>query len=176
MLTNWFSNVYNSLIAAGLIIILITIGTESSAGLTGTMIGYTFVISGILLLVGILVTNISKSYPLGGMPFLMAILYTVGPFLIIIGIILYLLYLLSIYFNSIISGNVTGNYYTFMNIFVILFMIQIYTFYVGTQEKGFKETSSLNKVTGMLIYLVQTLSIVTVCILGTILKYFVTDG
>ena len=47
---------------------------------------------------------------------------------------------------------------------------------MGTQEKGFKETSSLNKVTGMLIYLVQTLSIVTVCILGTILKYFVTDG
>ena len=55
-------------------------------------------------------------------------------------------------------------------------MIQLYTFYKGTQDNGFKETSSLNKVTGMFIYLIQTLSIVTVITLGIILKYFVTDG
>ena len=176
MLTNWFSYIYNSLITVGIIIVLITIGSQSSTGLSGMMIGYSFVITGILLLVGLLTSNISKVYPQGGMPFLMALLYTIGPFIIIMAIIIYLLYLLSIYFTTITSGHVTGSYYTFMNIFVVLFLIQFYMFYNGTQDKVFKETSVLNKLTGMSIYLVQTLSIITVITLGTILQYFVTDG
>ena len=176
MLTNWVSYIYNSLIVVGIIIVLITIGASSISGLTGMMIGYSFIISGIFLLVGILMNNISKSHPQGGFPFLLALFYTIGPFLVIIGIILYLLFLLGSYFNTITSGQVTENYYLFMNIFVILFMIQLYTFYKGTQDNGFKETSSLNKVTGMFIYLIQTLSIITVITLGIILKYFVTDG
>jgi len=65
MLTNWFSYIYNSLIVVGIIIVLITIGANSISGLTGMMIGYSFIISGVFLLVGILMNNISKSHPQG---------------------------------------------------------------------------------------------------------------
>ena len=172
-MSDWISNIYNSLIVAGIIIVICTIGSSNKSGLTGTIIGYSFILAGILLLVGILMNKMNETAI--GISF-WNMLYTIGPFILIIGIIICLISLLSIYFNLIASGNVTSNYYIFMNIFVALFIGQMWLFYTGIQDKKFITSHSLSKVISMSIYLLETVSIITLITLGIILKYFVTDG
>jgi len=167
---DWISNIYNALIASGIIIILFTIGTSTSSGLTGTIIGYSFVITGILLLSGNLMNNFNVSTPL------ISKIITLGPFILLIGILITMIYLLSFYFNEIINGNVSGSYYNFMNIFAVLLLILFGIFYSGTRDKVFKNDGVLNKITGLFLYLIEVINIIVIIILATILKYFSTDG
>ena len=55
MTINWYSNIYNSLIVVGIIIIICTVGSNSASSLTGTITGYSFIITGTLLLMGYLI-------------------------------------------------------------------------------------------------------------------------
>jgi len=174
MENKWYSIIYNSLLIVGLIISLVTIGSYTASNLTGTIIGYSFIVTGILLLMGHLMANIN-SISGTNTSFISAII-TVGPFILLIGIIIYMIYLLSYYFSQITSGRIPGGYYTFMNIFIVLLMLEFYVFYNGMQDKNFKITGSLGKITGMTLYLLELISIVTVITLGIILKYFSTDG
>ena len=49
-----------ALIATGIIIILCTIGSISSGGIVGTMVGYSFITAGILVLAGYIIGNLSN--------------------------------------------------------------------------------------------------------------------
>jgi hypothetical protein len=173
MTINWYSNVYNSLIVTGIIIVLCTLGSNSSSGLTGTITGYSFIITGSLLLMGFLLNNMNSS---SNSSTLISKLVTVGPFIVLIGILIYMIYLLSYYFTQITNGNVANSFNTFMNIFIALFGLQMYIFYTGMKNKNFKETGTLTKVTGLILYLLELINIIVVITLGIILKYFSTDG
>jgi hypothetical protein len=174
MTINWYSNIYNSLIAVGIIIIICTIGSNSVSSLTGTITGYSFIITGTLLLMGYLMNNMNSSQQ-GGSSFISQLI-TIGPFVVLIGLLIYIIYLLSYYFNQITKGNVANSYYTFMNIFIVLLMVQMYIFYNGTQDKRFKETGTLGKVTGLVLYFLEIINFIVAITLGVILKYFSTDG
>jgi hypothetical protein len=167
---DWYSSIYNSLIVAGVIIILCTIGTPSKSSLTGTIVGYSFIMTGVLLLVGYLMTNLQSTTSI------LSKIITVGPFVVLIGILIYMVYLLSIYFNQITSLNISQSYYNFMNIFIVLLMILLYVFYYGSRDQGFQKSGALNKVTGLFLYLIETVNIIVVITLAIILKYFSTDG
>jgi hypothetical protein len=99
-----------------------------------------------------------------------------APFILLLGIIAYTLYLLIAYQNRINNGHVTSEYNTFSTISVILTLIQIYIFYEATNSKLFMNTGKLSKITYGIIHLVEVVNIITVLIIGTILKYFTTDG
>ena len=171
MTINWYSNIYNSLIVVGIIIIICTVGSNSASSLTGTITGYSFIITGTLLLMGYLMSGYRQ-----GISSIVSILLTVGPFIVLIGILIYMIYLLSVYFNQITNGDVSSSYYNFMNIFIVLLMLQLYIFYNGTQDKQFKDTGTVSKVTGLILYLLELINIVVIITLGIILKYFTTDG
>ena len=109
---NWYSTIYNALIVTGIIIILSTIGTNNVSGLTGTIVGYSFIITGIILLIGYLMSNMNIATTW------FSKIVTVGPFIALIGLLIYVIYLLSYYFNQITNGNVSSGYYNFMNIFM----------------------------------------------------------
>ena len=171
MTINWYSNIYNSLIVVGIIIIICTVGSNSASSLTGTITGYSFIITGTLLLMGYLMSGYRQ-----GISSIVSILLTVGPFIVLIGILIYMIYLLSVYFNQITNGDVSSSYYNFMNIFIVLLMLQLYIFYNGTQDKRLKDTGFVSKVTGLILYLLELINIVVIITLGVILKYFTTDG
>jgi hypothetical protein len=169
MENKWYSIVYNSLLIAGIIIIFCTVGSNKPSSLTGTITGYSFFITGLFLLTGYLMKNLnSQSF--------ISSLNTVSPFLILIGILIYVIYLLSYYFSEITKGNVSNGYYTFMNIFIVLLIVEMFVFYNGTQDINFKNTGTINKVTCMMLYLLELISIIAVISLGIILKYYTTDG
>ena len=174
MENRWYTIIYNSLLVVGVIIIFCTMGSNSASNLTGTIIGYSFIVTGTLLLIGYLLNNMNT---INGSSFsLISSLITVGPFVLLIGILTYMIYLLSYYFSQITAGHISSGYYTFMNIFIVLLMIEFYVFYNGTQDKVFKTTGTVGKITGMILYLLELVSIVTAITLGIVLKYFSTDG
>jgi hypothetical protein len=174
MENKWYTIIYNSLLIVGLIIVFATVGSNAASSLTGTIIGYSFIITGILLLVGFLLNNMSN---LAGANFsFISSLITIGPFVLLIGILVYMIYLLSYYFSQITAGHISSGYYTFMNIFIVLLVVEFYIFYNSIQDKAFKTSGTIGKVTGMILYLLELVSIVTVITLGIILKYFSTDG
>jgi len=174
MENRWYTIIYNSLLVVGVIIIFCTMGSNSASNLTGTIIGYSFIVTGTLLLIGYLLNNMNT---INGSSFsLISSLITVGPFVLLIGILIYMIYLLSYYFSQITAGHISSGYYTFMNIFIVLLMIEFYVFYNGTQDKVFKTTGTVGKITGMILYLLELVSIVTAITLGIVLKYFSTDG
>ena len=174
MENKWYTIIYNSLLLVGVIIIFCTMGSNSASNLTGTIIGYSFIVTGTLLLIGYLLNNMNAT---SGSNFsLISSLVTIGPFVLLIGILIYMIYLLSYYFSQITAGHISSGYYTFMNIFIILLMVEFYVFYNGTQDKVFKTTGTIGKITGMILYLLELVSIVTAITLGIVLKYFSTDG
>jgi hypothetical protein len=173
MLTNWYSYIYNTLIVVGIIIVLCTISTTSSSSLTGTIIGLSFIITGTFLLMGYLLFKLKTTQNISSIS---SQLITVGPFFVLIGILIYMVYLLSLYFNQITNGNVPNSYYSFINLFAVLLIVQMFMFYKGTQNNNFQATGILNKVTGLSLYFMEIFNIIIVITLGLILKYFSTDG
>ena len=106
----------------------------------------------------------------------MSFIYTCGPFLLILGVIGYALYLLTTFKYRISDGNVAPSYTTFTNISVILILIQLAIFFMGSKKENFKSTGRLDRVYSMLIYMVGIINIATVITIGVILTYFTTDG
>lgn len=166
------AKVYYSVITVGVIIILSTIGTSSTAAVTGTIVGYSFIIVGLLMITGVSMGNLGYN----GNKSVMSYLLTTGPFLFLLGIICYLLYLLSTNMKVIGDGNVSIGYYNFSNIVTTLIIAQLIIFYFGSQEKNFKETFTLSKVYGLFIYILGLVTLLCIFTLATILTDFTTDG
>jgi hypothetical protein len=183
IINNMMPTFYISLIVIGVILLFATIGTASMDGLNGTIAGYSLMGGGILLLVsfllyGISTSNEEKSAILGknNRSSIMSAIYTAGPFLVLLGIIGYTLYLIITYKNRIALGNVAPGYVSFTNISIILILMQLFLFYMGSQKDSFKTTNRLDRVYSMLLYFIGIVNIVTIVTIGIILSYFSTDG
>jgi hypothetical protein len=107
---------------------------------------------------------------------LLSILMATGPFLLMLGVIAFILYLMIKYKELIIEEKVSKGYYTFSNISVILLLIQLYIVYVNINTPKFDETGKMSQFASSLIYLLGVLGTISSIILFTILKYFTTDG
>lgn len=164
------SRFYISLITVGIILLFATIGTTSMDGLNGNIAGYFFIAIGISILVSFIISVASK----GGS--LISSIFSMGPFFVTIGIISYILYLLFTYKDRIAQGNIAPGYVNFTNISVILVLMQLFLFYMGTQKESFERDKKLGRVYSGLLYFVGIMNIVTVITIGIILKYFSTDG
>jgi hypothetical protein len=182
VLNSMMPTFYITLIIVGVILLFATVGSSSVNALNGTIAGYALLGAGILLLVSFLLygvfTNRKEESVLAknGRQMFMSAIYTGGPFFVVLGIIGYTLYLLITYKNRISEGNVSPGYASFTNISIILILMQLYLFYLGTQKENFKKTSRLDRVYSMLLYFVGIINIVTVITIGIILAYFSTDG
>ena len=183
IINNMMPTFYISLITVGVILLFATVGTASMDSLDGTIAGYSLMGGGILLLVSFLLYGISrsneeKSATLGknNRSSVMSAIYTAGPFLVLLGIIGYTLYLVITYKSRIAAGNIAPGYASFTNISIILILMQLFLFYMGSQKDSFKTTNRLDRVYSMLLYFIGIINIVTIITIGIILAYFSTDG
>jgi hypothetical protein len=165
--------IYKSLIVVGIIIILATIGSASSVNLKGTIVGYGFIGFGILILIATTMMMVQGVGPSSNM---FNIINILGPFLFILGAIGYTMYLLIVHFNRISDGNISSGYVNFSNVSLMLMMLQLYIFYLGTNTKEYLEKKSFSKIYSSLLYLIGFLNIIAVITIGIILTYFTTDG
>jgi hypothetical protein len=166
------SKFYISLITVGVILLFATIGSTSMDSLNGSIAGYFLIAIGMAILISFIIGISSKN----GSQNIISAIFSVGPFFVTIGIVAYILYLLFTYKDRIAEGNIAPGYANFTNISVILILLQLFLFYMGTQKQSFQRDNKLDRVYSGLLYFVGVINIVAVITIGIILKYFSTDG
>jgi hypothetical protein len=104
---------------------------------------------------------------------LIYVLKYAAPFFIFMLSIIILIYSMSKHFDNISDGNVSGYYYTFSYLFLILLITQMVVLFYNRVNEMNKSMS--NKIY-MILMLLSTISGISVITLSIILKYFTTDG
>jgi hypothetical protein len=173
----WYNGIYKALIIAGVIAFIIGFFTNGNASLGSYIAGYSVLVLGIMLILLILFNGIMQTkQDQSTFNILFSIIMTTGPFLLMLGVIAFILYLMIKYKNNIISGHVSPNYNSFSNITIILLLIQLYIVYTNISTEKFEATGKISKLTSSTLYLLGVLEGISAVILYTILNYFTTDG
>jgi len=174
---DWYSAIYKGFIIAGFISFIIGFFSEGKVSLGAYIAGYSVLILGIMMILIILFNNILiVTQGQNTFKIIYSILSTTGPFLLMLGVIGFILYLMITNKDSIIDKHVSTNYYTFSNISVILLLIQLYIVYKNISTEKFESTGKISQVTTSIIYLLGVLDLICSIIMYTILIYFRTDG
>jgi hypothetical protein len=93
------------------------------------------------------------------------------PFLSILAVILWILVLVSLYYDRITEGKVSDYYTSFMNIASVMLLIQIYMIFSETSDK----TPPLSLKTYSLLRMLAVLSALSVITVSIVLKFYITD-
>jgi len=174
---DWYSSIYKACILASLVAFIIGFFSESQTSLGAYISGYSVLTLGIMMILIILFNNVLRISSNGSaLQILSSILMTSGPFLLMLSVIGFVLYLLINYKDKIIEGNIAPSYNSFSNIIVMLLLLQVYLVYTNISTDNFESTGKISKVTSSFIYLLGVLTAICSIILSTILKYFSTDG
>ena len=176
-MSNWYSTVYKACIIAGIISFLLGFFTTSGTSLGAFIAGYSVIILAILMILIFSVNNIliiDEDDSI--LHFLYSILTITGPFIFILSIITFVLYLLIKYKNSILDENIAPGYNSYSNVIVILSLIQIYLVYRNITTDKFDTTGKLSIVTSSIVYLIGTITAIHSLMLYRILEYYSTDG
>ena len=156
--------IYKALISTSIVSFVIGGITESKTSLGAYIAGYSVLILGICVIIISLFKNPN--------PNMFDVLYIGMPFLSILAIIAYMLYLLIYYKRKILEGHVSSGYHSFSNIIVVLMLVQLYVVYDNSND----DVMTISKGTLSIMYLLNVLIGIAVVILNTILKYYSTDG
>lgn len=178
-LISWYSMIYNSLLFVTIILFIISCFLTGTSKIACTIAGYSSIAVAVLMILGYslyLLTNFSNENHYTNFTYFKHLINISGPFLILLGVVIYSLYLIITYQNRLSEGNITTEYYTFSTISIALMLIEIYIFYEAMNSKLFNTTGHMPKVSFSLMYLIGVINISCVLIMGTILKYFITDG
>jgi hypothetical protein len=172
-----YPSVYKACIFASVVAFIIGFFTESQLALGAYIAGYSVLTLGIMMILIILFNNVLRfSSNASSFQILYSILMSSGPFLLMLAVISFVLYLLINYKNSIIAGNVAPSYNSFSNIIVMLLLLQVYLVYTNISTDSFESNGKISKVTSSFVYLLGVLTAICSIILSTILKYYSTDG
>jgi hypothetical protein len=162
---------------ASVISFIISFFSSGEVSLGASLAGYSVLILGIMMILIILFQNILKNNPNQSLfQLIYSIFITTGPFILILAVIGFILYLIISYKNLIIDEHVSKSYYTFSNIAIVLLLLQLYIVYTNISTERFESTGKISKLTSSLVYLLGVLTSMCSLILYTILKYYTTDG
>jgi hypothetical protein len=176
-MTSWYQSIYKAFIISAIISFVIGFFSEGKVSLGSYITGYSVLILAIMMILLILFNSIMKiTEGQTILQILYTILLTTGPFLLMLGVIAFILYLMINYKSIILEDRVANGYHSFSNINVILILIQLYIVYTNITSDSFEKTGKMSKVTSSIIYLLGVLSAIASIILYTILRYFTTDG
>ena len=172
-----YSTIYKAFIYASIVAFVIGFFTDSKLSLGAYISGYSVLILAILMILIILFSHVLKVGENGSMfQILYAILMTSGPFILMLIVISFVLYLLIFYQDNIIKGHTAPGYASFSSIIVMLLLVQVYMVYTNIDTDKFQATGKIPKIASTVIYLIGVLSAISSIILYTILKYYSTDG
>lgn len=167
--TTIVENVTYSFMFVGVILLIVTIWVSSVAC---TISAYSFLGVSVALILSLILTKLVK----GGSMNSMKSIFLLSPILLLVGIFIYVLYLLTKHYDQIDTGNVTPFYSQIMNSTTFLVLIQIYIIVSAMQTEEFKKTYSIGMNNMLFMLFMELLNIILLILLGINLTYFVTDG
>lgn len=175
-MTTWFTVLYTSMfiVGASLLILSFTVSIQSVVYLS--ILGYSVLAVAIILILASIFNN-TLSVSNGKFGQFISILFnSTGPFLLNIAVILFLLYLVITYQNSINSGNLAQQYYSFSMLSSVIMLMQVVLFYYGMQSSSYTREHKLPVMVNSFSYLLGIINVYIAVIIQTILKYYLTDG
>ena len=144
----WYSSVYKAFIIGSVVTFLISMFTKGETSYYSLVSGYSSLTMAILLILMILITKIlevTKTESIKTM--IISIILALGPFLLMLAVIGFILYLIIYYKTPILENHVAQTYFTFSNITIILLLLQIYIVYNNISTKEFDTTGKISKIT-----------------------------
>jgi hypothetical protein len=173
----WYESIYKAFIFGSAIAFIISYFTTGNNYYNSVISGYIILIMGIIMIITMLITKILETQPNGSITQIaLSIIMKLGPFLLMLFIIGFTLYLLINYKTPISDGQVSTSYNTFSNITLMLIILQIYLIYTNMDKQEFKTNGDISSITTGLLYLLGVLSLITTITIYVILKYFRADG
>jgi hypothetical protein len=175
---DWYSSIYKAFILAVIISFTISVFTSGVTSYNSSIAGFSILILAIMMILTMIITKVLKvpSLNISTLQLIMSILLPIGPFLLMLLIISFILYLIVNYKNAILENRISPNYHTFSNITIILLLVQLFIVYKNIFTRDFENSGKLSKITSSMLYLVGVLSVSSTMIIYIILKYFRTDG
>ena len=176
-MSTWYSSVYKAFMMVCIICFLISFSTSGETKFNSTLAGYILLILSILLILIILTKNILQVTNGKSMfQSILTMIMTLGPFMLTLGTMGFLLYLFIYYKTHIIENHVLPTFYNFSQIISFLLLAQLYIIYTNIKSDSFEATKKISKSMYSLLYLFGTLILILTLIMYSILKYFRTDG
>jgi hypothetical protein len=174
---DWFSQVYEAFIVSCIVAFIIAFFTEGQTSLGAYIAGYSILILALMMILLVLFNRIMGS-PSNDTSFqiLIRLIMTSSPFLIMLGIVIFLFYLIIVYQKRIIEKTISSSYFSFNNIAIILLFIQLYMVYKILLDNQFQITGKMSRLNSSLLLLLSTLIFICSTIIYIILKYYTTDG
>ena len=168
-----------AIITVGLILNLMTINVSTNSSLTGTIIGYSFVASGLCIIGGILLTSIvnppTTFSPDAIKTPILLLLTNIGPLLMMFGLLVMLLQLFSKHRDSITNGNITPDFIYFLWLMYVLVLVFFSILYFESKNK-ITSPHGLSLSKNMLLLLISLIAAIDVKTLSIMLRSFKTDG
>lgn len=174
---NWYSSVYKAFLIGSVISFIIYMVTTGAMSLGAMISGYSILILSIMMILYVLLYNVlQKTQNASFFQSLLSMMIICGPFLLMLFIIGFVLYLVIKFKDKILLGHVSNGYTTFSNIIILLLLLQIYLVYNNINTDKFESTKTLSKVTNSILYLYGVIAGICSITLFTILNNFSADG
>jgi hypothetical protein len=170
-----FKKVTVASLIAGFIILFLTLGTGGETGTMGKIVGFSFVLVGVIMFLSNTLSKIVRSKNEEAKSIL-SIVTTLGPFIPAIGSLAWAITLFVQYFDYIAKDQLTPSFNMFTTFLVLSNLFLIRMLYNSMNSKEFEKNQSVNKVSGMLMYFMELISFVILISMFIILRFFVTDG
>jgi hypothetical protein len=173
----WYESIYKALIFGSAITFIISNLTSGANSYNSLIAGYSILILGILMILTIMITKILDLQKSSStMQIFLSIIMTLGPFLLMLGIIGFMLFLIIFYKTPILENQVSSSYDTFSNITLVLLLIQVYIVYTNIDTDRFKINGKISEMASAVLYLLGVLSVFSSLTIYVILGYFRADG
>ena len=174
---DWYAGIYKALIMTSVIGFIISFFSKGEISYGSMIASYSVLILGVMMILLILFTKLFEvTQNQTTFQIIWTIFMTSGPFLLMLGVIGFVLYLIIKYKDPINDNHISKSYHTFSNITIILLLLQIYMVYNNIITKEFEVNGKMSKVTSSIIYLLGLLTAICSMIMYIILKFFRTDG
>jgi hypothetical protein len=172
-INEWFEYSSSAALWVSMILLAYSVDAKDRSGLTCSIVGYTLLGFSILLF---MLNLIYKMYK--GSTDMINNIFTLLPFVITLGSIGFMIYIIYSYTDRISSDNVSPGYYTFSKIFLVLNALQLLAFNMltnnyNTQEDNYRQTKLSQSLAFLIFSIFIILDIITIYI---ILTFFTTDG
>jgi hypothetical protein len=160
-----------SLVAGSGLVIILTSGKTDSSSVTAFQVAYSILFCAICYKTVIMGSKLDLSSYGSTMSKILNFMMMFFPFLAILAVILWILVIISIYYDRITGGKVSDYYTSFMNIASFMILIQIYMIFSESNNKAQPISLKTYSILRMLSVL-ASLSVITVYV---VLKFYVTD-
>jgi hypothetical protein len=156
-----------SLVAGSGLVVILTSGKTDKSAVTAFQVAYSILFCVVCYKAVLAGSKLNLSSSVGMISKAMNFIVMFYPFLAILAVILWILVLVSLYYDRITGGNVSDYYTSFMNIASVMLLIQIYMI--------FSEATPLSLKTYSLLRMLAVLSALSVITVSIVLKFYVTD-